>query len=118
QVKVGGRELHCQHCDHNHFHLKQASLDRPILGGLTRLEGWAGHQASIYVCGRCGLAHFFMSAPGVEHHSEEEASHGQSGEAREPVPEDTCLACGAKVPPEAARCPACGWTWGNEQTET
>jgi hypothetical protein len=30
--------------------------------------------------------------------------------------EDTCLSCGQRIPPDAARCPACGWTWSNEET--
>jgi len=39
-------------------------------------------------------------------------------EERKPAPrpqtEDACLSCGQRIPPDAAKCPACGWTWDSE----
>jgi hypothetical protein len=29
-------------------------------------------------------------------------------------PPDACGLCGQRIPPDAAQCPACGWTWGTE----
>jgi hypothetical protein len=29
-------------------------------------------------------------------------------------PVTTCLACGATIPEESSRCPACGWSYGGE----
>jgi hypothetical protein len=34
---------------------------------------------------------------------------------RQPVKEDACLSCGQRIPPDAAKCPACGWTWGKDE---
>ena len=31
------------------------------------------------------------------------------------VAENACLSCGQRIPPNAAKCPACGWTWANEE---
>jgi hypothetical protein len=32
-----------------------------------------------------------------------------------PAAQVDCLSCGAKIPEAASACPACGWTWGDEQ---
>lgn len=35
--------------------------------------------------------------------------------ARDDFGEETCLACGADIPEEATTCPACGWSYDNEE---
>lgn len=42
-------------------------------------------------------------------------------EVRQPTPrlrgaEGACLSCGQRIPPDVAKCPACGWTCGTEET--
>ena len=105
EVLVKGRRLRCQHCGGQQFLHKTATLDRPILGGLVRLEGYWGHEAAIYVCSCCGFAHFFMPVPEADHHFAEAA----------PVEkEEACLSCGKPIPSDAAKCPSCGWSWAPE----
>lgn len=112
RVAVHGRDLRCQHCGHQEFFHKTAALDRRVLGGLVHLDGWFAHEAAIYVCGRCGFAHLFMPVPEAQHPSE------QSPETERRVAEDACLFCGKPIPAEAARCPACGWSWQGEVVGT
>jgi hypothetical protein len=47
----------------------------------------------------------------------EAVSRQRTEGARQPTPrprpvEDACLSCGQRIPPDAGKCPACGWTWG------
>jgi hypothetical protein len=39
----------------------------------------------------------------------------QQAAPRPRIGEDACacLSCGMRIPPDAAQCPGCGWTWGN-----
>ncbi|MCI0743043.1 MAG: hypothetical protein L0Y72_28775 [Gemmataceae bacterium] len=76
-----------------------------VVWGLFRLEGYWGHQVTIYVCDGCGLAHFFMT-PAV--------GNRETVENMPTAEESACLSCGAKILPEATACPECGWTWANE----
>ena len=32
--------------------------------------------------------------------------------------EDACMSCGQRIPLEASKCPACGWSWGNEEAKS
>lgn len=49
----------------------------------------------------------------------EARSRPRMAEERQPAPrqrteEDACLSCGQRIPPDAGKCPACGWTWESE----
>ena len=134
EVRVNGRGLRCGHCGGRAFHQKSATIDRLALGGLVHLEGVWGHQATLYVCGDCGFAHWFLAVPDARH------EHGAvaPGEPvpdeppaapsplppwagpREPppplaTPDNACLACGTLVPEATDRCPACGWSWADRE---
>jgi hypothetical protein len=107
KVTVGGRELGCKHCAHALFFHRTAALDRVAWGGLLHLEGIWGQHTDIYVCARCGFAHFFMPVPGAR-----AAEDARGAEPRpEPVPDDACLSCGKTIPANATKCLACGWSW-------
>jgi DNA-directed RNA polymerase subunit RPC12/RpoP len=97
QVFVKDRRLRCLHCGGQQFHQKEAFLQS---------DGMWPHVPSIYVCARCGFAHFFMPVPEVERHF---------GKAVPPAREDGCLSCGKPIPSDATKCPACGWTWAAEE---
>jgi DNA-directed RNA polymerase subunit RPC12/RpoP len=60
---VSGRELRCQHCSYQRFIHRTAQLTHLVWGGLVEASGLSGHPATIYVCARCGYAHFFMEVP-------------------------------------------------------
>ena len=38
--------------------------------------------------------------------------------ARPRLPEDACLSCGQRMPIDADKCPACGWTWGSDDASS
>jgi predicted RNA-binding Zn-ribbon protein involved in translation (DUF1610 family) len=102
RVKVADEPLRCKHCGADVFYQKSAALDRLALGGLLHLEGWWGHQATIYVCSTCGFLHLFFAIDSSRHErSEAEA-------VIEPV---ECLSCGRSIPGNASSCPSCGWSW-------
>lgn len=107
RVSTGGRELRCQHCTHAEFYHQTATLDRVALGGLLHFEGMWGQHTDIYVCARCGFAHFFIPVPATQ--------ESRPKPRPKPVPEEACLSCGKMIPPDATKCPACDWTWSDEK---
>lgn len=114
RVTVHRHALRCQHCGHQQFIHRTATLPHMALGGLVYLQGWSGHEVAIYACGQCGFAHFFMPLPDVQHQLGEKTSLDEVPKANRHLPDDGCLSCGKPIPAEATRCPACGWTWQEE----
>ena len=120
RVTVNKHALRCQHCGHQQFIHKTATLPHMALGGFAYLQGSWGHAVAIYACGSCGFAHFFMPVPNADHQFGEKspiAGEHEAPKANRPFPDDGCLSCGKPIPAEATQCPACGWTWQAEEVE-
>jgi hypothetical protein len=88
---------------------------------------WLNQSADIYVCTHCGFLHWFLEPqagranvapiPALPSHQpitevgqeeippEEAPSQDDLSEATE------CLECGRTIPPGAAKCPFCGWSY-------
>jgi predicted RNA-binding Zn-ribbon protein involved in translation (DUF1610 family) len=108
RVEVAGEALTCKHCGADVFYQKSASSDRLALGGLFHLEGWWGHQTTIYVCSSCGFLHWFFAVDSSPH------ARVEAAEAAERV---ECLSCGRSIPAGAESCPSCGWSWEPAEAE-
>ncbi len=37
--------------------------------------------------------------------------YARAGAGSPPEPGDSCVSCGASIPAQLDKCPACGWTW-------
>jgi predicted RNA-binding Zn-ribbon protein involved in translation (DUF1610 family) len=125
RVEVAGVPLRCKHCGADVFFQESAAIDR-LVGGVFHLEGWWGHQATIYVCSTCGFLHWFFEIGASRHEREsievmaERDEYFAGGGVEELGPSADieamaerveCLACGATIPAGDSACPACGWSW-------
>jgi predicted RNA-binding Zn-ribbon protein involved in translation (DUF1610 family) len=108
RVEIAGEPLRCKHCGADVFFEESVTLDRLALGGPLNLEGWWGHQGTIYVCSACGFLHWFFAIDTGRHEV------ADAEEMAEPV---ECLSCGQSIPAGASACPACGWSWESAGTE-
>jgi DNA-directed RNA polymerase subunit RPC12/RpoP len=107
RTTVGGRDLKCQHCGHEEFYHRTTRLAEVALGRLLHFEGIWGQHTDIFVCASCGFAHLFLPVP----------DRRVERVATEPPPEEECLSCGKPIPGDAAKCPACGWTWSADTNQ-
>lgn len=103
RVEAAGLPLRCHHCSGERFHERAVTLDRTFLGGLMNFEGLFGHHAAVYVCARCGFAHFFFPT------GDEIPAATQSRDTNQEA--IRCLSCSEEIPAGNAACPCCGWTW-------
>ncbi len=108
-VTVRGRPLTCQLCGDDHFKHVRTRLDKLYLGGLIRFEGAWGHDAEVYVCGRCGFLHWFFAVPGAV--GTRPADDSREPAKEEPAEPTECLSCGKPIHGDAIACAACGWSW-------
>jgi hypothetical protein len=115
-VRINDKPLRCQHCGGGKFHHRTATLDRMAAGGLLHLQGLFGHYAAMYVCAACGCTHWFSEVPGVRHEQDENLCTEARPRQGKSASKDACLACGQSIPDQAERCPACGWSWDDDQS--
>ncbi len=98
-VQIKDRPLQCKHCGRVHFVHRTAQLNTAFMEFLEL--GWLNKSADIYACTHCGFLHWFLE-PDL---------------GKEPTPEDDleepteCLECHQMIPADAAKCPACGWSY-------
>ena len=67
--------------------------------------GWATCPRILVEASRALEARAFLERSLVEESSDEEDAEADEGR---------CLACGAELPEDAERCPACGWSYQDE----
>jgi len=48
---------------------------------------------------------------------EMEAQRGESADSEDEIGSDRCLACGAILPDDADKCPACGWSYAEGRSD-
>jgi hypothetical protein len=100
RVEIAGKPLRCSHCEGDVFRYDEITFEVGRSGGFF---------ANTYLCSGCGGVHLFAGA--------EQRRHLRTEVAAEVDP-IKCLACGVRLPAEAQRCPACGWTWAVAETGT
>lgn len=55
EVRIAGRQLRCQACEHDRFHEREARMNTSVFG-----FDWSNTKATCMVCERCGFVHWFL----------------------------------------------------------
>ena len=57
EVRIQGKQLHCQFCGNQQFYLRKTLLNTR-LATIFELD-WANRSASCYECAQCSFLHWF-----------------------------------------------------------
>jgi hypothetical protein len=115
EVRPRLRIRNCPCCGSAHIRLGELGVHGHLFIPAGRWM-WSGYPAQGFACLRCGFLGHYLAEPDLldlrqwarsrkaGSQPEVPADKGQE----EPAP---CLRCGGRIPPEADRCPACGWSY-------